>query len=282
MVTGDRVDLFADDRILRIALRLPSFEEALARLLYVIENRRPCGLVVGLAGTGKTVLLDAAAYELSGAQWRLSYRPLTVSLRAAGGAGLAWNLAARMGLTPDPSATGDELWRVIADRFEGQALSGLSLVPIIDHLDQSNRAAVLELERCCQLAGQFRSTVVASARLPLGAPLAEVARPLCDLRIELPLWTAQETATFLTQIVEPASSIHWEPDAVEAAHACAAGRMRDTLQIARLAIFAVQAQGHTKIDADLVEAIANELWQPPASTRDSRSGLSSTTLAATR
>ena len=31
---------FEDEQILAVALRLPSFEEALARLLYVVEHRQ--------------------------------------------------------------------------------------------------------------------------------------------------------------------------------------------------------------------------------------------------
>ncbi|MGE3999706.1 MAG: hypothetical protein AB7I48_05775, partial [Planctomycetaceae bacterium] len=243
-------DIFEDDRILAVALRLPSFEEALARVLYLVEHRRPCGLVVGLAGTGKTLLLGAVFRELcSSKSSRTSCRPLQINLRASGGAGLPWTLATRMGLSPSLSLRSEAMWRSIEDRFQGAAMSGLPMVPIIDHLEQTDSSAVLELGRCCQLALQFGSTVLLSVRPPLSGDLADVVRPLCDLRIELPLWTAHETSTFVSQILQEGRLPEPAPGTIDAIHACAGGRMRDTLQVLRLAVFAAQTQELDRIDA---------------------------------
>ncbi len=254
---------FEDRHILTVALRLPSFEEALARLLYVVEHRRPCGLVLGLAGTGKTVLLEALFRELSDApSSRASCRPLRVDLSTAGGSGLVWALADEMGLSPRTNAHDEALWRSIEDRFQGASLSGQSIVPVIDHLEQADKDAVAGLGRCCHLAARFGSTVVVSVRPPLGSALAAVAGPLCDLRIELPSWTSSETSTFVALVLEGARPPRLHEDAVAAIHACSGGRMRDTVHVLRLTVFAARAQGLDMIDADFVQTVAGEIWRP--------------------
>ena len=89
-----------------------------------------------------------------------------------------------------------------------------------------------------------------------------MVRDLCDLRIELPLWTADETQHFVTQVVERTSEQRMTESAIAAIHACSGGRLRDVLQICRLAVFAAQAQDIDMIDAELLEMVTGEIWRP--------------------
>jgi len=41
----------------------PGHEEALARLMYVVDQRRRCGVLLGPAGTGKSLLLTVLLAE---------------------------------------------------------------------------------------------------------------------------------------------------------------------------------------------------------------------------
>ena len=46
----------------------PSHEEALARLLFLVEQHRRLGLLIGAAGTGKTMLLSVLQRSAAQAQ----------------------------------------------------------------------------------------------------------------------------------------------------------------------------------------------------------------------
>ncbi|MBX3438039.1 MAG: ATP-binding protein [Planctomycetaceae bacterium] len=255
---------FEPETLRAAAARLPSFEEALARLLYLVEHRRPCGIVFGQAGTGKSVLLEALHEELTMSESAgATCRPLLINRRLGRSEeGFAWSLATAMGLSPQDGMPRDVLWRAIEDRLEGAALAGQSIIPIFDHLDVTDPQTVGDLRRCGDLAVQTRTTIVLSARPTLGTALATVVGSLCDLKVELTAWTRQETNDFVTNLHEAMPDLSIADDAFDEIHASARGRMRDTVQLLRLAVFAARAQDVPLIDADLIQTVASEIWQP--------------------
>lgn len=281
MSTDARAFVIDEARVQAAALRVPPFEEALARLLYVVEHRRPCGLVVGPAGTGKSVLLKVLVRELAGSEAAQgACRPLLLDRHATAGSDLGWALAAAMGLAPRDRWPGELLWRAIEDRFQGAAMAGQSIVPVVDHTDQTDQRALVDLGRCCHLAQQYHCTVVVSARPVLSTGLVDAVGPLCDLRIELPLWDLEETSQFVTSVLSAGRKPQLAEDAARAIHSCSGGRMRDILQVLRLVLFAADAQGREHIDAHLVQTVAGEIWQPAARLRSNPAVLPAASMAA--
>jgi hypothetical protein len=160
-------------------------------------------------------------------------------------------------------------------------MSGQSIVPILDHLDLTDQNTIVDLSRCCHLAVQHESSVLLSARLPINSALAEVVGPLCDLRIELPLWTPEETYLFVSHLMRGAGLPHMAIDAIDTIHTCSGGRMRDTVQVLRLSVFAARAQKADTIDAELVRTVAAEIWQPAPQQRRNGSVLPPSAALAT-
>lgn len=260
MAGHSQSDLFADGHVLAAAMRLPAYEEALARLLYLVERQRPCGVLLGPHGIGKSLMLVALIQELSGhdsSGWRC--RPILIE---GPGSGIAWRLAAKLGLPVRRHESEEALWRIIEDRFDGATLSSMPVVPVIDHLNGSDPRCLSDLSRLCGLASRSGGTVVLSARPPLNAALREIIGPLCDLRIELPLWSPNETSAFVAQMLSESRFPELDARTLTAIHACTGGRLRDTVQVLRLSVFAADSQELDRLDADVVRMVAGEIWRP--------------------
>ena len=70
----------------------PVHDEALARLLFLVEMRRPCGILCGGEGTGKSIVLRRLAREA-----RRNRRAVAdVDLAGIDGHELLWRLSGRL------------------------------------------------------------------------------------------------------------------------------------------------------------------------------------------
>src|SRR5258708_4541956 len=71
-------------------------EEALARLMFLVEQHRRCGVLSGPSGTGKSLALEVLRREAlrTGAEVAL------VDLRGCGGREMLWEVLATLGLSP--------------------------------------------------------------------------------------------------------------------------------------------------------------------------------------
>jgi len=247
-----------DLRVLNVLRRQPSFEEALARLLFLVEHRRPCGIVLGLSGVGKSALFEVLRQELE----TPSSVPIAIDLRTISASALPRLLSSGMGLSPPDHERPETLWRMIEDRIEGAASARVSYIPLLDHLNQADEEMQGAIRRCCHLMARSGSTTLLSGSPPLPTGLSDMVRSLCDLRIELPLWSADETTQFVTQVQEAADAPRCTATAIAAIQTCSDGRLRDVHQICRLASFAAQSQGIDVINDDLLKTIASDIWQP--------------------
>ncbi len=252
------------DGTLNIVRQLPSFEEALARLLFLVEYRRPCGVVLGHAGSGKSALIEVVRQELSTS----CCTPIVVDLQTLTATAVPRTLAVGMGLSPTSQDSPDSLWQAIEDRTEGAMSAGMSYVPLFDHLEQADADTLAAINCCCHLFARTQNTVLMSGRPPLPLELSMLVRSLCDLRIELPLWSTEETAQFVTQVQQVQLGPQFSESALSAIHLCAGGRLRDTQQVLRLANFAADAQDLETIDAEFIESVTSEIWRPATQLHD--------------
>ncbi len=250
---------FDSRRTLHVLRSLPSFEEALARLLYLVEYRRPCGVLLGLPGTGTSALMEVVRQELSTA----ASTPLPLDMQTVSASAIPWALSSGMGLSPLNGQSQDVLWRQIEDRLEGAATAGVSFIPVIDHLQHADFQAQLEIGRCCSLMARTENTLLLAGQPPLPHHLARITQVRCDLRIELPLWKPEETASFVTQMAEQVDGPRFADDAITIIQSCTEGRLRDVLQVCRLAWFTADVEGIDVIEAPLMQIVAGEIWRRP-------------------
>ena len=245
-------------RTLDALRQLSTFEEALSRLLFVVEHQRPCGLILGHAGTGKSALIEILREELS----TPTCTPIVVDLQTSSSTMIAWKIAVGMGLSPNPQDAPELLWTAIDDRLAGASSSETMYVPLFDHLEQADECTAAAVTRCCHIFARRSGSVILCGRPQVPHELIDVVRSMCDLRIELPLWSVGETAQFVAQTQEGKSGPQYTGGAIGVLHHCAGGRLSDVQQLLRLTGFAAETQEIEKIDAKFVESIASEIWRP--------------------
>ncbi len=250
---------FDSNRVLQVLPSLPSFEEALARMLYLVEYRRPCGVLLGSPGTGTSALLEVLRREIATA----TCVPLSIDLQTLSGTATPWSLASGMGLSPQSDASPDLLWRLIEDRLEGGAATGVSYIPLIDHVQHADAGACSEISRCCRLMARTENTLLLVGHPPLPHDLTRVVQGQCDLLIELPCWTLEESVMFVTQITDHVDGPRFADEALCVIQTCTGGRFRDLMQICRLAWFTADVEGMNVIETSLIHMIAGEIWRPP-------------------
>ncbi|MBI3862998.1 MAG: AAA family ATPase [Planctomycetia bacterium] len=161
----------------------PSHEEGLARLLFVIENRRRCGVLSGPAGIGKSLLLELLRSEAG----RGAGEIVRVDLFGRTSREMLWETAAELGLCPHNDEGAHRLWRKLHDHILANRYAQAPLVLVLDHLDRAHAECAGVVERLQHLSagGDTGLTLILGVRGDLRGPLTDVARELSDLRIEL-------------------------------------------------------------------------------------------------
>jgi type II secretory pathway predicted ATPase ExeA len=202
----------------KILMDSPVQQEAIARLEFLARQGSACGLLLGAAGTGKSVLLAHFARQLQ----RQGPAPALLSGHFERTAAL-FELAAQWGAAPDDRHDAYALWRLVSDR-------------LIEHRYQERGSAVLvdDAEWTQPEASELLLQLVASAAAAT-APLVIVLalRPenlvrvdprllnLVDLRIELDPWQTEATLQ-LDDLADPPGHLSelpaLDPAAVQRLH----------------------------------------------------------------
>jgi type II secretory pathway predicted ATPase ExeA len=250
---------FRGSRDVRYFYQSPVHDEALARLHYLVENHRRAGLLAGPAGSGKSLVLEVLRRQLR----RQGTEVARACALGAGERELLWSLADDLRLNPRPDADTFALWRVVADCVTELRYQRRDAVLLVDDVDRGGE----DVRRLCQRLTQIdpapdsRLTLVLTAIDPrrLGRSLLG----LCDLRIELDPWDADETAGYLSASLSHAGRVApiFDPAASRRIHALAQGIPRRVGQLAELALVAGAGKGLSSIDEDTVESAYRELLE---------------------
>ncbi len=240
----------------------PVHEEALARLHFLVENRRRIGLVLGHGGTGKTLLLNQLARELR-AQ---GVTTVVVSCNGADTAHLLHSLANGMGLNVPHNVGLASLWGRLADRIAERRYQQLQTVLLLDDAECGPQDLHTTAVRWLRLdtALDPLHTLVLSARTQgvaaLGAELLEAV----DLRVDLDPWTVEETRQYIQHSLARAGGATslFEESALYRLHELSGGTPRRVVQIADLALVAAAGQELQTIDPRTIENVHRELTLP--------------------
>ena len=245
----------------------PTHEEALARLHFLVENRRRLGLVLGAAGCGKSLVLEVFAGQL-----RRSGRAVAkLNLLNLDAAELLWQIAVDFGLNPPPSALPTSLWRHLDDRLLEHRFRQLDTIVLLDNAEHACRGVLPHIAR---LAGHdpspdARLTVVLTVEKSNVGDLGNRLLEMADLRIDLEPWTQEDVEGFLTSSLAQAGRKEkiFTEEAVVKLHELSAGVPRRVVRFADLALLAGAGAELTEIDAEVVHSVQQELGAVEVSAR---------------
>lgn len=234
-------------------------EEALARLEFLVEQQRRLGLLVGPAGTGKSLLLEVFAGKIR----RAGRLVVHVSAAGAKTQELLWDLLFALGRTPKPEVSIGILWRQLFDRLREARLVQVPVVILWDDVEAASEEGRQVIARLLGYTSRSEAalTVVLSGRPEILSQLDSRLLDRVDLRIELASWELSETEQYLQEALTRAgrSEPIFTSEATVRLYELAQGIPRQIAQLAELALLAGAVQGIEQIDADTVEGVYQEL-----------------------
>jgi len=246
----------------RHLVRTPAFEEASARLQYLVDRGARLGMVIAESGNGKTTLLENFADDLRRAACITAH----VNVAALDPEELIWSIASKLQTPVEHNWNLFQLWRALNDRFAELRFLREQAVILIDDAGLASNDVLLHLYRLIQseIAGDARLSIVLSATSETAVRLGRRLLDLVELRIELPAWNAVETKALVDGITAASDPdggrpVRFSNHAAERLHELAGGSPRVIVRLAELARLAVQADGRDSVDAETVDGVHREL-----------------------
>ncbi|MGC4005965.1 MAG: hypothetical protein QM811_23735 [Pirellulales bacterium] len=252
-------DSVPQERGRSILLRKPHARGSIARLHYLVDERRHVGLLAGIDGGGKSLLLEVFDRQVR----RAGTQVVHLSLLGIDSHEMLWCVAADLGANPDRDATDFQLSRTIVDCLAANRLHDAQTVFLLDDADEADPVTLdalvrlMDAERTTDSCTTFIVAVAQGQirRLP-PRMLAQV-----ELRVSLDHWEESDTANYLFNSLRQAGrhDAPFSADAVRKLHALCGGVPRRITQLANLALLAGAGRNVQRIDADMVESAWSEL-----------------------
>lgn len=242
-------------------VRTPAWEEASARLQFLVDRGARLGLLVGAAGIGKSLLLECFAEEQRAAGC------LTVVVNAAGlePEELLGSLAEKLQTPVEHDWNLLRIWRAVNDRLLELRFLREQAVVLIDDAHRAGGNVLVHLYRLlhAEAAADARLTVVLSGT-PEGVPvIGRSLLDLVDLRVELPAWSAAETKA-LVEASGKRATIRFTDDAVQRIRELTGGVPRGVLRLAELCRLAAESDGGDCVDFATVDDVRSAFAVQPA------------------
>ena len=233
-----------------------SQDEALARLLFLVEECRHCGLLTGASGTGKTCLLRLIASRAR----RTGRLCLEIDATGIDASEFAAQIAEQDSVNFDDSLTSAKCWSGIQQQLASHAVVNQPIVALIDNMDSAQPGSSQAIRRLMNLAEATgaKLTVLMTTQLPF--PTSELRNDI-DLSVELSGWSVDETARFIRHSINSAGvrSNLFSSDAVSALHELTRGIPRDVIRVCDLSLLAAMSHDRREVDAAIVIAATDEL-----------------------
>jgi general secretion pathway protein A len=234
-----------------------AYDEALARMLFLIDERRRCGWLTGAPGTGKTRLLKQVALHVR----RRGGRCVELDVAGIGGAEFAQQVARSL-LVDDGASSVGRCWLLIQQQLYSYALIRQPVAILIDQWEMSGPDLPSSVRRLIGIAAATGADVT----VLLASRFRHVAMELVDeveLSIELQPWTLEETSAYLEQSLQSVGSANlFDAEAVAAIHHATGGVPRRVIQIGDLSLLACQSEDRREVDLATVEAVTELMPQP--------------------
>jgi general secretion pathway protein A len=237
----------------------PTQDEALARLQFLVDERRVLGLLMGEAGSGKSLVLETFARSLG----HVGLQKASVNLVGLNPREFLWLLCVRLGVEVAADSGEFELYRAISDHLTGNQYQQLTTVLLLDNADETRsevRDYIIRLVETSVARG-MDLVVVLSAQTSGIARLGRRLLELCELRIDLESWEADDTSSFVKHSLAAAgrSTPLFTEQGLQRLHELGGGIPRRVKQLADLALLAGAGQKLVQIEAETIEASYREL-----------------------
>ena len=243
---------YAADRFFSSAIH----EEAFARLLFLVEEHRRSGIVIGPGGTGKTYLLKLLQQRAE----RMGRLAVRCDATGFDGHELIAQIAIGCRVACEPDATPARVWSGLNARLAALNVIQQSVVIIIDHFDLVDfrcQQAICRLRQIADSIGVNLTLIVATRDRSVPTVLQDVL----ELRIELPAWDATETEQFIKAAIISAGSAEmlFTDEALTTVYELTKGFPASIISLCNLSLLAAMARGVTLITSEVVEAASGEL-----------------------
>jgi general secretion pathway protein A len=237
----------------------PTHEEALARLQFLVEEHRTLGLLLGEAGTGKSLILEIFARSLG----RVGRQSAKLSLAGLDPHGFLWQLAGQLGIESASTASTFALTRAVTDHIAANRYQQRATILLLDDADTARPEVSDQIVWLAQLdtSRDARLTIVLAVQPERLYKLDTRLLELADLRIDLEGWDADDTAAFVKQALAKAGRT--TPIFSEAAlvrlHELTGGVPRRIKQLADLALLAGAGGNMAQIEPSTIDSVYQEL-----------------------
>lgn len=237
----------------------PTHEEALARLHFLVDEHRRLGLLLGEAGSGKSLLLEVFAGQMR----RQGRAVANLNLLGRAPEELLWSLAAALGLAPNRSCSPAALWRMLEDRLDEHRYQQIETVVLLDDAEEASPELLAQVARLAALkyGPDSRLTIILTAGRTSVSRLGTRLLELAELRIDVEPWGSSETKGYLHRSLAQAGRQQpaFDETAVRRLHELAHGIPRRVTQLAELALLAGADRQLDRVNADTVESVYREL-----------------------
>lgn len=252
----------------RVLFKGASYQSALHKLRYAIENNRAAGLVAGLAGAGKTLLVETLRQQLGE-----KYQPFVrVVFPQMSDRDLLVYLAEQFHAPPadPPRHTVEECLRRLEYVFAENGRRERHAVVVIDEAHLLEDSGLLEPLRLLLNLGSLSKPpfTLLLVGQPTLLPMVQRHGGLderIDIKVLLSPLSADETAEYVAHRMAAAGATRdiFSDDALATVYQLTGGTPRRINRLCDLALLVGFANGQHAIDADALEAIHGELVTAP-------------------
>lgn len=237
--------------------------EALARLRFLVRQRRQFGVLLGERGGGKS-LTAAVFHEECRAAGRTT---LQLNLAGLSPSELLWHAAAQLAIGPRPGESTAVAFRRLTDWALARPADAPPVVLLADDADQAGPDTLGQLARLSRAAGRPWLTTVLAATPARAGRLGEALLDAVDLRIDLDPWDDDDAAGYVQFALLEAGCDRplFDEEALSVLHALSGGNPRRINRLADYALLGAAADGLEHVDAGTVEAAHDALgWSATA------------------
>lgn len=235
-----------------------SADEALARIEFLVENRRSVGAVVGASGVGKTSILRNFASSIPRLAGVPNIEAVRISMLGLGEGDLLVELSRFLCGGSGVSKSGSA-WHRLCDYFLAATQEGTQTVLLVDDIESSSPAAEDDLNRLISVS--FPLTVIFAVDSQFTASVSRSLWEHCVLQIELPAWEQVQTTVFLDWTARRLgrSTPLFSTAAAHRIHEYSGGIARRIVQLADIALVAGAVAQASIVDLDCLDQVAQEL-----------------------